>query len=200
MLTDTIKFAGVALFAGLLFAHFATRTIIPTPGARAGAVASAPAPAAAPPARAGMAAASQPARGASPAREAVYAPVSALDEYRIPANAQGHYVTDIFVNGQSLKMVVDTGATMVALTNEDAAALGVFPLASDFTVAINTANGVAHAAPVKLREIQLGAMHVYDVDAIVAERGVMNVSLLGMTFLSRLSKVEMASGSLLLRR
>jgi aspartyl protease family protein len=53
---------------------------------------------------------------------------------------------------------------------------------------------------VKLREVQIGSMQIYDVDAIVAERGVMNISLLGMTFLSRLSKVEMASGSLLLRR
>ncbi len=188
MLSQTLKFAAVALFCAMILAQLAVKPSNGTNDAKDAARTEVAAPA--PPRVEAMAATSGP----------VYAPVSALDEYRIPANAQGHYVTDVFVNGQALKMVVDTGATMVALRNEDAAALGVFPLASDFTIPINTANGVAHAAPVKLREVQLGSMQIYDVDAIVAERGVMNISLLGMTFLSRLSKVEMASGSLLLRR
>jgi aspartyl protease family protein len=186
MFSQTLKFAGVALFVAMFLAQLIAKPPNGTIGARSVAPSEV-----VPPSRVeANAATSAP----------VYAPVSALDEYRIPANAQGHYVTDVLVNGQALNMVVDTGATMVALRNEDAAALGVFPLPSDFTVPINTANGVAHAAPVKLREVQLGSMLIYDVDAIVAERGVMNISLLGMTFLSRLSKVEMASGSLLLRR
>jgi aspartyl protease family protein len=188
MLSQTLKFAAVALFCAMIIAQVAVKPSNGTNDAKDGAPTEVAAPA--PPRVEAMAATSAP----------VYAPVSALDEYRIPANAQGHYVTDVFVNGQALKMVVDTGATMVALRNEDAAALGAFPSASDFTIPINTANGVAHAAPVKLREVQIGSMQIYDVDAIVAERGVMNISLLGMTFLSRLSKVEMASGSLLLRR
>ena len=188
MLSQTLKFAAVAVFCAMILAQVALKPSNGTNDAKDAAPTEA-------------AATAQPRVEALAATSApVYAPVSALDEYRIPANAQGHYVTDVFVNGQALKMVVDTGATMVALRNEDAAALGVFPLPSDFTIAINTANGVAHAAPVKLREVQIGSMQVYDVDAIVAERGVMNISLLGMTFLSRLSKVEMASGSLLLRR
>ncbi len=188
MLSQTLKFAAVAVFCAMILAQLAVKPSNGTNDAKDAAPTEVAAPA--PPRVEATAATSAP----------VYAPVSALDEYRIPANAQGHYVTDVFVNGQALKMVVDTGATMVALRNEDAAALGVFPLPSDFTIPINTANGVAHAAPVKLREVQLGSMQIYDVDAIVAERGVMNISLLGMTFLSRLSKVEMASGSLLLRR
>jgi aspartyl protease family protein len=188
MLSQTLKFAAVALFCAMIIAQVAVKPSNGTNDAKDAAPTQVAAPA--PPRVEAMAATSAP----------VYAPVSALDEYRIPANAQGHYVTDVFVNGQALKMVVDTGATMVALRNEDAAALGVFPLPSDFTIPINTANGIAHAAPVKLREVQIGSMQIYDVDAIVAERGVMNISLLGMTFLSRLSKVEMASGSLLLRR
>jgi aspartyl protease family protein len=184
MLSQTLKLAGFALLSVMILAQLAIK---PPTGAD-GAKDLAPTEAA------------TPTRVDAMAPTPVYAPASALDEYRIPANAQGHYVTDVFVNGQALKMVVDTGATMVALRNEDAAALNVFPLPSDFTIPISTANGIAHAAPVKLREIQLGSMQIYDVDAIVAERGVMNISLLGMTFLSRLSKVEMASGSLLLRR
>ncbi len=188
MLSQTLKFAAIAVFCAMILAQLAVKPSNGTNDAKDAAPTEAAAPAA--PRVEATAATSAP----------VYAPASVLDEYRIPANAQGHYVTDVFVNGQALRMVVDTGATMVALRNEDAAALGVFPLPSDFTIPINTANGVAHAAPVKLREVQLGSMQIYDVDAIVAERGVMNISLLGMTFLSRLSKVEMASGSLLLRR
>ncbi len=183
MLSQTLKFAGFALLTMLIIAQIAVK--------RSSGV-NEPAAAVATSAPVAVAAAAMP--------EPVNAPVSALDEYRIPANAQGHYLTDVLVNGQALNMVVDTGATMVALRNEDAAALGIFPMESDFTVQINTANGVAHAAPVKLREVQLGSMQFYNVDAIVAEKGVMNISLLGMTFLSRLSKVEMASGSLLLRK
>ncbi|HEY8072175.1 MAG TPA: TIGR02281 family clan AA aspartic protease [Methylocystis sp.] len=185
MLSQTLKFAALAVFCAMILAQVAVKPSNGTNDAKDAAPMQVAAPAS---------------RVEALAATPVYAPVSALDEYRIPANAQGHYVTDVFVNGQALKMVVDTGATMVALRNEDAAALGVFPLPSDFTIPINTANGIAHAAPVKLRDVQLGSMQIYDVDAIVAERGVLNISLLGMTFLSRLSKVEMASGSLLLRR
>jgi len=190
MLSQALKFAGLALLCVVLFSQFAAKM----PNPKGGAKDPAEVGAAAPP-RVEAAAAAK-----APANAPVYAPVSALDEYRIPANAQGHYVTDVFVNGQALKMIVDTGATSVALRSEDAAKLNIFPLASDFTIPINTANGIAHAAPVKLREIQLGSMLIYDVDAIVAEPKVMNISLLGMTFLSRLSQVQIASGSLLLRK
>ena len=125
---------------------------------------------------------------------------SALDTYFIPANAHGQYTADVVVEGQPLHMLVDTGATWVALRNEDAAALGVFPMASDYKVLIQTANGAAHAAPVKLRRVQIGSIELFDVDALVGEAGAMNVSLLGMTFLSRLSGVEIASGALVLRK
>ncbi len=190
MLSQTLKFAGLALLGVVLFSQFATKMPNREDGAKDPAQVEVVAPS-----RIQAAATTQ-----APVNAPVYAPVSALDEYRIPANAQGHYVTDIFVNGQALKMIVDTGATSVALRSEDAAKLNIFPLASDFTIPITTANGVAHAAPVKLREIQLGSMLIYDVDAIVAEPGVMSISLLGMTFLSRLSQVQIASGSLLLRK
>ncbi len=125
---------------------------------------------------------------------------STLDEYRIAANDQGHYVTDAFVNGQPIKAVVDTGATSVALRQEDAEALGIFPAPSDYTISVQTANGIARAAPVTLREVNIGSIQLFDVEAIVAERGALSVNLLGMTYLSRLSRVEMVAGSLLLRR
>jgi aspartyl protease family protein len=139
----------------------------------------------------------KPQRAAAP----VYVPTpSTLDEFRIAANEQGHYYADVFIDGRPVQVVVDTGATAVALREEDAASLGLFPSASDYTISVQTANGTAHAAPVKLREIKIGSIQLFDVDAIVAEHGALGVNLLGMTFLSRLSRVEMVGGSLLLRK
>jgi aspartyl protease family protein len=140
----------------------------------------------------------------SPAPQAIALPVgqsaSALDEYSIRADSRGHFYDNAMMNGQQVRVLVDTGASTVALSYEDASSLLIFPLESEFTITVNTANGAARAAPVRLREVQLGSIKLYDVDALVAERGVMQGSLLGMTFLSRLSHVEMGSGSLTLRR
>lgn len=142
---------------------------------------------------------------AAPQAQRATAPInsptpSTLDEYRIAGNAQGHYFTDVFVDGQPIHVVVDTGATSVALREEDAAALGIFPDPAEFKVQVQTANGIAHAAAVKLREMKIGSIQLFDVDALVTERGALAVNLLGMTFLSRLSRVEIVNGSLLLRK
>jgi aspartyl protease family protein len=182
MLGDTLKFASFMLVILLVVAQLAAKVSFNLPGG----------PASAPVAATPMLAQ---ARVVAPA-----APVSALDEYLIPAGAQGHYFANVLLNGQGFEMLVDTGASVVALKSEDAAALGVYPQSSDFTVSINTANGVGHAARVKLREAQIGSIALYDVDAIVCEPGMLQISLLGMTFLSRLSKVEIQSGALLLRK
>jgi aspartyl protease family protein len=123
------------------------------------------------------------------------------DEYRIPADPNGQFSTDAEINGARIsRMLVDTGATLVALSYEDAAAAGVFPAPADYKYAVNTANGVAHVARVRLRDVRIGRLTVYDVDAVVGERGALSGSLLGMTFLSKLSKFEIDSGALVLRQ
>jgi aspartyl protease family protein len=121
-------------------------------------------------------------------------------ETRIAANALGQYSTDVELNGVRLHMLVDTGASSVALSYEDASAAGVLPLPNDFKYSVNTANGVAHVARVMLHQVRLGAITVYDVEAFVGERGALATSLLGMTFLSKLSRMEVADGALLLRQ
>lgn len=123
------------------------------------------------------------------------------DEYRIPADQNGQFSTDAEINGARIsRMLVDTGATLVALSYEDAAAAGVFPAPADYKYPVSTANGVAHVARVRLRDVRIGSLTVYDVDAVVGERGALSGSLLGMTFLSKLSRFEIDSGALVLRQ
>jgi aspartyl protease family protein len=110
------------------------------------------------------------------------------------ANERGHVVLDAAVNGASVSMLVDTGASLVTLTPADARAAGINPTSLIFSGHVQTANGAARMAPVTLREIRIGQLSIYDVSAAVLEH--LNVSLLGMSFLSRLQGYEMRDGKL----
>ena len=117
----------------------------------------------------------------------------------VPADRRGHFLVEPSVNGQRLRMLVDTGASVVALSYEDAASAGFRPAPGDFTVTVSTANGVAQAAPIRIEEVQIGDITVRGVPAVVARPGALNVSLLGMTFLKRLGSFEVAQGRLTMR-
>jgi aspartyl protease family protein len=114
------------------------------------------------------------------------------------ADPRGHFLGEAVVNGRRVDVIVDTGATSVALTDETARRLGIHPAASAYNVPIATANGMARAAMVRLSEIRLGGVTVRNVDALVAQRDALGINLLRMSFLSRLSKFEMAHGQLVL--
>lgn len=117
----------------------------------------------------------------------------------LKAGRNGHFNAEAEVNGRSIDVMVDTGATMIALTYEDAERAGLFLKSSDFTQAVTTANGVARVAPVTLDRVSIGDITVRNVPAAVAERGRLKTSLLGMTFLSCLSRFDMRSGILVLQ-
>jgi aspartyl protease family protein len=87
----------------------------------------------------------------------------------------------------------------VALTAEDAEAAGIFVTDKDFTHRIQTANGTARVAPVTLDRVSIGDITVREVRGVVSEAGAMTVSLLGMTFLNELDRVDMRSGKLILQ-
>ncbi|MFI4948139.1 MAG: TIGR02281 family clan AA aspartic protease [Alphaproteobacteria bacterium] len=112
------------------------------------------------------------------------------------ANPQGHVVVEAEINGAPVKFLVDTGATMVVLTLKDAAAAGLSGSDLVFSMRTSTANGVARAAPVTLRELRIDQLVVRDVTAAVAEN--LNISLLGQSFLTRLDGYEMRDGVLTL--
>ena len=111
-----------------------------------------------------------------------------------PANEQGHVILDAAVNGASVRLLVDTGASLVTLTPADARAAGIAPGELVFNRRVSTANGSARMAPVTLREIRIGQLSIYDVPAAVLEN--LNISLLGMSFLGRLQGYEMRDGKL----
>lgn len=116
----------------------------------------------------------------------------------LDAHGDGHYYARAEINGRPLDVMVDTGASMVALTYEDAERAGLRLRPSDFTARVGTANGVAAVAPVTLDRVTIGRITVRNVQAAVTERGRMDKTLLGMSFLSRLERVDISSGRLLL--
>ncbi len=103
------------------------------------------------------------------------------------------------INGASVAMVLDTGASSVVLTREDAKAAGLPLEVLAYTANIDTANGRTRAAPVRLDRIAIGGLVERSVDALVAQPGQLKTSLLGMSFLNRLQSWEVRGDRLLLR-
>lgn len=117
----------------------------------------------------------------------------------INANANGHYITKATINGSEIGVLVDTGATAVALSYEDASDAGLRPGSLTYDVPVSTANGVAQAARVKIDRIAIDGLEVDDVDALVLPEGALQGTLLGMTFLGRLSSFRVEDGVLRLK-
>ena len=111
--------------------------------------------------------------------------------------ADGHYWAEGLVNGKRVRFLVDTGASAVALTLADARRLGVTG-DLDYSVNVSTANGTTRAAPVMLETVSVAGARVAGVRAFVVESG-LETSLLGMTYLGRLSRFEATPQSLILR-
>ncbi|UTD26521.1 TIGR02281 family clan AA aspartic protease [Bradyrhizobium sp. WD16] len=116
----------------------------------------------------------------------------------IPRDRRGHFQTDGRIDGQRLSFMVDTGASIVALTETDAARIGLRPSRSDYTAMVTTANGKTKAARVHLASLDVGGLVVRDVDAIVLPDDVLSENLLGLSYLSKLKRFEYAGGKMML--
>jgi aspartyl protease family protein len=112
--------------------------------------------------------------------------------------ADGHYWADARIDGQAIRVMVDTGATVVALTPADALRLGLRLTAADFTGTVITASGPVRAAPVQLSAVAVAGARVDRVEALVVEQGLPH-SLLGMSYLGRLSSFSATPAGLTLR-
>ena len=119
-------------------------------------------------------------------------------EFTVEAGPSGHYLVEAVVNGAPVTLLVDTGASDIVLTLEDAERLGFQPRNLRYTQRFATANGEVRGAPVVLREVRIGQFRQFDVPASVNEAP-LGVSLLGMSFLEQLNGYEVRDGRLILR-
>lgn len=131
----------------------------------------------------------EPAQAAPVAQMAVSAPAPSAPAH-LPKDRDGHYWADAVISsdsgGRAVRVMVDTGASVVALTRDDARRLGFQLQPADFTGTVITASGQVRAAPVRLDAVSVGSARVERVDALVVETGLPH-SLLGMSYLGRLS-------------
>lgn len=101
----------------------------------------------------------------------------------LQADGRGHFMAQGQINGGTMSMLVDTGATMIALSSSDARRLGINYKKGEVGQ-VNTANGLAPVYRVKLNTVKIGDIELNQVDAVVQEAG-LPFALLGMSFLNR---------------
>ena len=117
----------------------------------------------------------------------------------IAKSSDGHFWADGDVNGSQVRFLVDTGATAVALTPADARRLGYDLRGLNYGYHVVTAAGSARAAAVRLASVTVAGARLENVDALVIERG-LDTSLLGMTYLGRLTSFQATRQALSLQR
>jgi aspartyl protease family protein len=117
----------------------------------------------------------------------------------IEPGQNGHFSVEAEVDGRHLDFLVDTGATVIALREQDAGRLGIYPAAREYTVNVATANGVVRGAPVELGLVEVGSLSVRNVAALVLPDEALGQNLLGMSFLSRV-RWEHRDGRLVLEQ
>lgn len=118
----------------------------------------------------------------------------------IHRSENNHFILNGRVNGQSIRLLLDTGASLIVLTVDDAETVGINTENLIYSTPVNTANGRTSAAPVILRRVAIGAIAVDHVRAMVAQPGSLNESLLGMSFLNRLPSWQVERDRLILRQ
>ena len=125
--------------------------------------------------------------------------MSDVGRIEVPRGPDGHYYLTLDINDTPVRFVVDTGATSMVLTLSDARRIGLADDDLIFFSEAMTANGPVRTAPVRLEDVALGPFQDSNVRAFVNE-GEMSKSLLGMDYLNRFARLEIASGKLILER
>ncbi|MDC7786028.1 TIGR02281 family clan AA aspartic protease [Rhodoplanes sp. TEM] len=130
------------------------------------------------------------------------APATPAGGYRsltLRKDDRGHFQTEASLDGRRVSVLVDTGASVIALRASDAARLGVRPQARDYTARVTTANGTVMAAPTEIGRVDVGGIVVHHVAALVLPDEALSQNLLGMSFLSRV-RFEHHGGRLMLEQ
>lgn len=118
----------------------------------------------------------------------------------LDADRAGHFFGTFRINGRTERGLVDTGASTIAINLSTARRLGISAGTLAFTARVRTANGDVEAAPAMLSRIEIGGISVRDVQALVLPDKALSGTLIGMTFLSRLSSFRVEDGALHLIR
>ncbi|VAW13955.1 hypothetical protein MNBD_ALPHA09-64 [hydrothermal vent metagenome] len=117
----------------------------------------------------------------------------------VTAGQGGQFDVEALVNGTSVRLLADTGATLVVLTHDDALRVGIDTGALRYNIPVQTANGVAKNALLHLEEISVGSITIPNIRALIAKPGQLETSLLGMSFLTRLTSFQISGDQLVLR-
>jgi aspartyl protease family protein len=123
---------------------------------------------------------------------------AAHDQLVLRASGNGHFSLEASIDGTPIDFVVDTGATTVVLSPQDAARVGLSPDTLDFNAVFETGNGRTPVALVTLDRLTIGSLDLYDVPAAVITKP-MSMSLLGMSALERLDGYEVDGDQMILR-
>lgn len=118
----------------------------------------------------------------------------------IGVDANGHFTGVFSINGRKEEGLVDTGASMVAINVSTAQRLGLAKANLDFRYAVDTANGKARAAYIRLDRIEIGPVRMENVGAMVLDDKALSGTLIGMSFLKGLSSYKVEGGKLHLTR
>ena len=116
---------------------------------------------------------------------------------RLDRGPGGHYYSYAHIGDAKIKVVVDTGATMVALTGDDARKAGLSWDASEVKVVGRGASGDVHGVERRIRRLDVGGIVATDVDAVIVPSG-LDITLLGQSYLSHVRRVEINGGKMLL--
>jgi aspartyl protease family protein len=127
-------------------------------------------------------------------------PVHSGRSLALDSGRDGHFEAEARIEGRTIDFIVDTGATLVILRASDAARIGIRPMRSEYSATVSTANGQIKAARAQLDRVELGGITVYDVPALVLPDEALSRNLLGMSFLSKLKRYEVADGRLVLEQ
>lgn len=137
---------------------------------------------------------------APPSKASVKQSKSGPQSVTLWSDRQGHFPVEALVQDRRVDFIVDSGASLVTLRRSAAKAVGIDPGPSSYTATVSTANGNVRAAPVRLNELSIGGITIYDVNALVISDQALGVNLLGVSFLSRLRRYEFANGRMVLEQ
>jgi aspartyl protease family protein len=118
----------------------------------------------------------------------------------IPRDARGHFQVEASINGRRMDFMIDTGASVIAMRETDAAKLGIHPSPRDYTATVSTANGSIKAARAQFNSVDVGGIRIFDVAGLVLPDEALRENLLGLSFLSRLRRFEYANGKMVLEQ